>query len=411
MKARNASTPAAVLTALVLIGCGSSSSTTSSSGSSSLGSTGTGTTGTVNNVQPIQVNAGPAGNGVDEVFTSVTVCVPGTATCQTISDVLVDTGSEGLRILASQVSLALLPVVDGSGNPIGNCVTFADNSYIWGPVKTAQVQIAGETASSVPIQIISPSGFPSAPTACNSGGVADNNVSTLGANGILGIGVFRQDCGAGCTSSATHLPSIYFTCPSAGCTVTSVALLNQLQNPVWLFPQDNNGVQISLPAVPDGGASSVSGSLIFGIGTQSNNSLIGVQVYTTDDLGNFSVVFNGNTYSNSYLDTGSNGIFFLDSSALGIPDCTDGNSSFYCPSSEVTYSAITNGANGASGQIAFSIANAVSLFNTGNSAFSNLGGPSSGTFDLGLPFFFGRDVSVGIEGQTSSGGTGPYWAY
>jgi hypothetical protein len=411
MNARNTSASATLLIGLVLIGCGSSSSTSPSSSLGGGSTGGTGTTPTVNNTQSIQVNLGPAGNAVNGLYTSVTVCVPGTSTCQTISDVLVDTGSEGLRILSSQISLALPAVVDGNGNPLGNCVTFADNSYIWGAVKTAQVEIAGETAPSVPIQIISPSGFPGAPSACNSGGVADNSVSALGANGILGIGVFRQDCGAGCTASATHLPSIYFSCPGAGCTVTSVALQNQLPNPVWLFPQDNNGVLISLPAIPDGGASSLSGSLIFGVGTQSNNSLIGVQVYTTDDLGNFSVVFNGNTYSASFLDTGSNGIFFLDSSTLGIPDCTDGNSSFYCPSSEVSYAAITNGVNGASGQIAFSIANAVSLFNTGNTAFSNLGGPNSGSVDLGLPFFFGRQVAVGIESQTSSAGTGPYWAY
>jgi hypothetical protein len=414
MNARSASTLAAALMALVLcIGCGGGSSTTASTGGSSLGS-GTGTTTTtVNNLQPIQVSLGPAGNGVDELFTSVTVCVPGTSTCQTISDVLVDTGSSGLRILSSQITLALPAVTDGSGNPLGNCVTFADNSYIWGPVESAQVEMAGEVASPVPIQIVSPTSFPGAPPACNSGGVADNSVSTLGANGILGIGVFRQDCGAACAATGTQIPSVYFSCPSAGCaqTPTSVPLQNQLQNPVWLFPQDNNGVQISLPALPDAGASSVSGSLVFGIGTQSNNALIGAQIYTTDDLGNFSVVFNGNTYSASYLDTGSNGIFFLDASTLGIPDCPDGNSNFYCPSAEVSYGAITNGLNGASGQIAFSIANADVLFNTGNTAFSNLGGPMSGTFDLGLPFFFGRDVAVGIESQSSSYGTGPYWAF
>ncbi len=410
MNARNACALAAIVVALILIDCGGGSSAPASSSSSSTGS-GTGTTTTVNNVQPVEVNLGPAGNGVDEPFTSVTICVPGTTTCQTISDVLVDTGSSGLRILSSQITLSLPEVTDGGGNPLGNCVTFSDNSYVWGPVESAQVEIAGETTPSIPIQIISPSSFPGPPAACNSGGVNDNTVSALGANGILGIGVFRQDCGGGCASGGSQIP-VYFRCPSAGCTPTSVPLQNQLQNPVWLFSQDNNGVLVSLPAIPDAGAATVSGSLIFGIGTQSNNSPIGAQVYTTDDLGNFSVVFNGNTYSSSFIDTGSNGIFFLDSSTLGIPDCPDGNSSFYCPSSEVSYAAITKGANGASGQIAFSIANAVSLFNTGNTAFSNLGGPmTNGSFDLGLPFFFGRDVAVGIEGQTSSIGTGPYWAY
>ena len=32
-------------------------------------------------------------------------------------------------------------------------------------------------------------------------------------------------------------------------------------------------------------------------------------------------------------------------------------------------------------------------------------------FALGIPFFFGRNVFTAIEGQTTPGGTGPYFAY
>ena len=52
------------------------------------------------NVQPITVNAGPANNYANGLFTSVTICVPAsTVSCQTIDGVLVDTGSSGLRVL------------------------------------------------------------------------------------------------------------------------------------------------------------------------------------------------------------------------------------------------------------------------------------------------------------------------
>ncbi len=102
----------------------------------------------MNNVQPIQVSSGPANNTVNGLYTSVTICVPGTSSCQTIDGVQVDTGSVGLRLLSSSVSLALPSVDDGAGRPIGNCATFADLSYAWGSVVTADVQLAGEKAAS-----------------------------------------------------------------------------------------------------------------------------------------------------------------------------------------------------------------------------------------------------------------------
>ena len=193
--------------------------------------------------------------------------------------------------------------------------------------------------------------------------------------------------------------------------MTSVALTSQLQNPVGLFPQDNNGVLVSFPSVSAGGVPTLSGSLIFGIGTQSDNSLGSAQVYSTDDVGNFSVSFSGQSYSESFIDSGSNGLFFLDSPSTGLPVCADPNSGFYCPGATAGLNVTTTGLNSASAQIALSIANADSLFAGNNFAFNNVGGPNPGAFDLGLPFFFGRNVFVAIQGQSTPGGTGPFWAY
>ena len=44
-------------------------------------------------------------------------------------------------------------------------------------------------------------------------------------------------------------------------------------------------------------------------------------------------------------------------------------------------------------------------------AFTEIGGPNPGQFDWGLPFFYGRTIFVGIEGQRAGGVTGPFWAY
>jgi len=364
---------------------------------------------TVDNTQPVQVNLGPAGDYVNGLFTSVTLCVPGTNNCQTIDGVLVDSGSSGLRLLSSAVTLPLPRVADGAGNPMANCASFADLSYAWGPMAKATVRMAGEEAASVPIQLIGDPSIPDAPSDCSAGGTASDSVEALGANGLLGIGVFRQDCGDACARLA-RLPPVYYSCPAAGCAVTSVPLASQLQNPVWLFPQDNNGYLITLPSVPELGARSVAGSLIFGIGTQGDNALGSAAVYTTDDVGNMSTDFNGTTLS-GYLDTGTNGIYFLDSSDIPLPPCPGDDSDFSCPSGTVDLSATNRGRNGVSGAVPFRVANAETLFDTPNAAFNDLAGPDTGDFAWGLPFFFGRRTFVGIEGQGTPGGSGPYFAY
>ena len=397
------------IAALLTTACGTtgiSGSAFSGAGSNSL--TAPSTT-TVNNIQSIQAGTGPNGTGVNMLLTSVTVCVPGTSSCQTIPNILVDTGSVGLRLFASVVTLSLPRLTDASGNPVGNCVAFANTTYAWGPVATADIRIAGEFASSVPMQLVGVSGFPAAPSACDTG-TTSLDTATLDANGILGVGVFQQDCGSACVTSGAQLPSIYFGCPSSGCVTEAVSLQQQVQNPVTRFPQDNNGFAIYLPALDTTGNQTVPGSLIFGIGTQSNNVLSSVQIYTADTNGNIAAMFSGTTYTNSFVDSGSEAVFFLNSSTLGVPLCAS-NAAFYCPSSPISYSAIITGSNGAANTAAFGVANAEALFGTGKVAFNNLGGPTASGFDFGLPFFFGRYVFVAIQGENTSSGVGPFWAF
>src|SRR6202162_3887792 len=270
------------------------------------------------NVAAISVNGGPLSDYPDAAFVSVTVCVPGTSTCQTIDDVLIDTGSFGLRILSSALTTVSLPQQKAAdGNPVAEWLTFLD-SYTWGPVQTADVHIGGEKASSVPIQVLSDTDFP-VPSQCTSSGFKSaDTLDRLGANGLLGVGLAAQDCGNACVNSTG--PVLYFKCPSSGCVPTVEALAQQVVNPVALFATDNNGVIVELPAVSSGGAASVSGSLVFGIGTQSNNGLGGAKVYTAPD-GSLTTSYNGQSYPGSFLDSGSNGYFFLDSSLTGLTNC------------------------------------------------------------------------------------------
>jgi Protein of unknown function (DUF3443) len=380
--------------------------------------------GSATNVLPISVNGGPLApasiyrNGA---FASVQVCVPSTSTCQTIDNVLVDTGSFGLRLLASQVTIPLVPLTDASGNTLNNCIQFLDNSFLWGNVAPANIVLAGEAAASTSIQLIANPAF-TIPSGCS--GTNEDTQQLLGANGILGVGPEPWDCGPSCDPVANGggtIPLVYYLCSSSGnCNATLVSCgtgcgdttnptNQQVTNPVVNFPVDNNGVIVELATVTDV-AATVTGNMIFGIGTQSNNGLGSATVFTLDSSDNFTTNFNGQSLTASFIDSGSNGLFFPDGS-LNV--CSSDNS-WYCPPSTTALSATNVGATGTpSNTVNFSVDNfdTVTTANPNDAAFSNLAGPNTGGFDWGLPFFYGRNVYTAIDGTTVGSIAGPFWAY
>jgi Protein of unknown function (DUF3443) len=391
---------AAFLCGLTLASCGGSPASSNKVSSAPTG-----------NTLSIVVNSGPDNNYANGLFTTVTICAPGTSNCQNVSSVLVDTGSFGLRVLSSalgSVSGALPEQKDASGNSILECAQFVD-SVVWGPVKTADVKLGSELASSVPIQVIDSSSTPVADS-CKNIGPAEQDVSSLGANGILGIGFLVADCGSACAVSGSSNPGFYYSCSGATCHVTGESVGLQVQNPVARFSGDNNGIVIGLPAVT-ASAPSATGTLTFGIGTKSNNALASAQVFSPDLHGNLKTSFKGQTYS-GFIDSGSNAYFFLSSGATGLANCSSSAKGFYCPSSPQALSATLSSGHGASKTESFTIGNASQLFATSSDfVFPTLGGPNAGSFDWGLPFFYGKKVYVGIQGRTGSGVAGPFWAY
>ncbi|SDG11343.1 DUF3443 domain-containing protein [Paraburkholderia phenazinium] len=345
-------------------------------------------------------------------FVSVTVCTPGTTQCQTIDHVLVDTGSWGLRLFASQLpaSVALPQQQDAAGNQLAECMQFFDG-YTWGSVRLADVQIGGEKAASLPIQVIDPN-YSAVPSDCSSVGASRNTPTTLAANGVLGIGVFKHDCGANCVQQA--IPATYYGCAGTTCTSLAVAENLQVANPIPYFATDNNGSILMLPAVTSNSEASVTGQLVFGIGTQSNNGLGSAQVIgVSPSNGTFTTVENGTTYTRSIVDSGSTGLFFQTGA---LPTCASPSNSYYCPASTTQLSAVIEGVNGINSSVSFNVGNATSLSQTysGNAVMPLLAGPAfvtSTIFDWGLPFFYGRNVYAAIEQQATPGGTGPYVAY
>jgi hypothetical protein len=176
-----------------------------------------------------------------------------------------------------------------------------------------------------------------------------------------------------------------------------------------MFATDNNGVVLELPVVPAAGQVSSTGLLLFGIGTQSNNALGGATIFGVDGNGNMTTRYGGST-TPGFIDSGSNGYYFLDSGTTGIPTCPD-TQDFYCPASTLSLSASNLGANGTSGTVAFNIANADPQLTNPDALLPQIGGPFAGYFDWGLPFFYGRTVFTAIESQSTPGGVGPYFGY
>jgi hypothetical protein len=287
------------------------------------------------------------------------------------------------------------------------------SSTEWGSVHTVDVVLGGEPAVLVPIQVIDPTfagqytstGQPQPASNICGVAVVDSSPSQAGFNGILGVGLFPFDSG------------FYYNCAPLPCAPVTPSDSKQVQNPVGLLPVDNNGVIVALPSVPASGSPSLTGSLILGIGTQSNNQPSGVTVLPTSSSGEIVTHFNRSpivsTQEAGIIDSGSSVIFFSDSS-LSIPLCPGILSFLYCPPSPLPFSAVNTGISGSPlSDVSFQIANPTPLLNLGNTAISNIGGPTlfTGVFDWGLPFFFGRTVYVGLSGKTSVLGTGPFWAY
>ncbi|WP_395061503.1 DUF3443 domain-containing protein [Paraburkholderia silvatlantica] len=353
------------------------------------------------NTVSVTVNSGLTGTLPNIPTVSVTICKAGTSTCEKVDNVQVDTASFGLRLLASALPnlLGTLPTTTAGSGTLAECTAFADG-YTWGTVRSADVKIGGETASNIPIQVIGDLAANTVPQACAGFGAAQNTVQDLGANGILGIGVAPYDTFGE-----------YYACPgNTNCVTATVAQTQLVANPVPKFGADGNGVILEMAPVSDSGAPSATGTLVFGIGTQPNNAMNASQSFVTDSSGRLSSTFNGRTLQ-TFLDSGSNAIFFADSA---LPQCGGNLGTFYCPSSTQSFSAALASNNGAtSGTATFNVANGNALLGSGaNYAANNLAGQfgSSADLDLGLSFFYGRYVYYGMD-MTASGGKAPYVAF
>ena len=396
----------------------------------------------INNM-PVFIDRGPENifsmAQANILYATVKVCEPGTDKCLDIDHVQVDTGSVGLRVLASKVKQLNLPPVVLSSNGDSGIATYSHECYpfviggLWGPNKIADVVLGKQTATVLPIQLIQddPAASPTVPSNCSdaANGAILSSASALGSNGILGIGSVKLDCGQICLSGDYSNSYVqYYSCPadvanSQDCRSAAVPSNFQVFNPIAALPAHNNGVVLVLPLVTGLGASKVNGELIFGINTSQNNALPSTASRVqlgVDWQNNFSSYlsvstnYKGTQIANSYLDTGTNALFFADSA---IANCWQ--STWFCPTTTLHLSAVMSDGDHPSDNkvtVNFDIGNAEAYFSTSNSAFPLLGGtyqsPSSNalSFSWGLPFFYGRRTFLSIW-QQSGAENGPWYAF
>jgi hypothetical protein len=433
----------ALCLALVLAACGggggdSSTTTVTGAGLNNLGQSPAVSTlamQTDNNLL-VSVSDGPRGfqlaPNANILYATVKVCSPVDGRCVDIDHVQVDTGSVGLRVLASKVKTLALPPVEIDTGPVRNayeCFPFVIGG-LWGANAMAVVGLGRQSTGIVAVQLIEDD--PAAPLQATPDcrAAADNAIlssaGALGSNGILGIGSTNLDCGQICltgsyAANATFVQ--YYGCPpaatsSAACsTSTGVAANLQVSNPIsaMLNSAYRNGVVLAMPTPGVLGAVSASGELVFGVDTVSGGPslssnmlpanatrvMLGIDPNQMDSYLNIGtrITQGGSlqTFASSYLDTGTNGLFFTDPS---IPRCA--GSTWYCPRTALTLGAeLLDGGSTAQSQVSvqFQVGNAEALFSTSNSAFSNAAGaaPTGSTaFAWGMPFFYGRRVYLSI---------------
>lgn len=461
----------------LLASCGGGDSTTttiSGNGINSLGQSPAVST------QPVQtdnnllvtVEDGPRGfllaPNANILYATVTVCSPtDTTNCVSIDHVQVDTGSVGLRVLASKVKSLNLPPLKVSSRPdfitsLGlnpadypevhtwECFPFVIGG-LWGANAQAVVGLGRQFTSPIAVQLIEDETDPNkaiqSPDDCTA--TADGKIlssaGAMGSNGILGVGSTNLDCGSVCLDGSYLANGTfvqYYGClPGASAigrcdTQAKVDANLQVSNPIAAFGDNrfNNGMVLVMPAVTDPGAASASGELIFGVDTIATGSsklssntvpantkkvMLGVDTSNIDSYLNITTQLirgsNTQVFLGSYLDTGTNGLFFTDTSNTPIPKCN--NSTWYCPTSLMTLNAVlSDGGSTLLNQVPvqFQVGNAEALFSTSNTAFGDASGAAPGSssdFAWGMPFFYGKRVYMSMWDITRFNSPPPWYAW
>ena len=365
-----------------------------------LATLGVGAAQAADNIVPIEVRQLHDGH-FNLAYVDVTVC-NAAQQCRTVPNVLVDTGSSGLRLYREALGgLQLEAVRDDMGRRLGSAADFAVGG-LWGTLHSAQVRVGQvETTQAIPIQLFD-AASPSELRPASYKDDARPRFITMG-NGVLGISPRRHD------------PQRYFALHRWGpgavlpaWNPVDVDASRQVVNPIGHFPDPyNNGSVISLPEV-DGsaGQKTAQGWLGFGIG-QPTAALFPaaahVMAHELDEQGKFAAMLGGRRVD-LLAHSGSN-VLMLDLEPLGLPR-HERFKRFY-DAAPLTPLPLAFGANEIELAHPLCIGPAANMKKAIDDGYAVLPMLAIAPIAqdapnvLGLPFFFGRTVATGLQGAVN----------
>ncbi len=222
----------------------------------------------------------------NRLYVTVEVC-DADGTCVNVPDVVVDTSSAGLRVNRAALGALRLAELNDvvTGAPLRACARLAQGS-IWGNVVRAQVRLGAlSTRWAIPIQTYTVQtgrgDYFDAPAECGSRAQDLAQNGALAGNGVLGIGPQRNDCQFSVLPGGTELAysaqrvdacpltpgdARYFLATLDGWVPLDPHWSQRLPNPVVALPVGHDdGVVLQLDGpILDAGRPSVSGRLGLG---------------------------------------------------------------------------------------------------------------------------------------------------
>lgn len=365
-------------------------------------------------------------------FVTIKICVPKTTTCQTFDNILLDTGSTGLRIFSNVLSLSL-PNTQYSGQDVGDCQSFGSGT-MWGAVEQADVYLAGEPVVTESIQVVIPNYSSNPPPSpCNSSAITTS--TQIGFNGILGVG------------PQTYSGDTYFACNGTSCSQMSVADYNTfvgsdksgVNNPIWNLnflgtdSADYNGITLVMNVVPNTGESytptsgspgMVVGTAYLGINSQSDNATtyasgteyVAYSVGHNYGSGYFPPTNGSGLVNLTYIDSGSN-YSIIGTSAeqtfTAPTTCSYSGSTWYCPSSTNSYSYdMLDTASYTYATETLYVGDASTLLAQGDALYTDVYYPGSSAYEvyLGFGFYLGRTIQISTQGSPLSTNSSYAWS-